>query len=63
MVIVSNICNVAFTSHSPFSTKCKKLYLPGSTDVKTCVYSRLEYHMLPATQNSHGFLTTLKLFA
>ena len=61
MVIVPNICKVAFRSYSP--EMLKKLYLPGSTNIKTRVYSHLENHTLPTTQDSYGFLTMLKLFA
>ena len=64
MVIVSNIYEVAFRSYMQFLfyRNVKKLYLPGSTDTKTCVYTHLEKHILRMTRDSYGFLTMLKLF-
>ena len=62
MVIISNIYMVAFRSYSPFLQKCKKLHLSGSTNTKTRIYTHLEKHTLWTTQDSHGFLTMLKLF-
>ena len=34
-----------------------------STDIKARVYTHLEKHTLPATQDSYSFLTMLKTFA
>ena len=63
MVIVSNIYEVAFRSYSSFSNEMYKTVSSRVYQYKNLCYTHLEKYMLPATQNSYGFLTALKVFA